>query len=47
LDTRRHWEFGHAVSAILDLIGFGAVIASVLFETSIDPAPAGSIRTNG
>jgi hypothetical protein len=22
-DTRRHWEFGHAASAVLDLIGFG------------------------
>jgi len=47
LDTRRHWEFGHAVSALLDLIGFGALIASVLFETSIDAETAGSIRTNG
>jgi hypothetical protein len=31
--TRRHWEFGHSVSAILDPIGFGALIASVLCET--------------
>jgi hypothetical protein len=47
LDTRRHWEFGHAASAVLDLIGFGALIASVLFDTSIRPAKTGSIRANG
>jgi hypothetical protein len=34
MDTRRHWEFGHAVSAVLDIIGFGALIASVLFDDS-------------
>ena len=32
MDTRRHWELGHATSAMLDLIGFGALIASVLFD---------------
>jgi hypothetical protein len=32
METRRHWEFGHAISAVLDLIGFGALIASVLFD---------------
>src|SRR6185312_1056095 len=32
MDTRRHWEFGHATSAVLDLIGFGALMASVLFD---------------
>lgn len=32
-DVRRQWEFGHAASAILDLIGFGALVASVILET--------------
>ena len=32
-DVRRHWEFGHATSAVLDLIGFGALVASVISET--------------
>jgi hypothetical protein len=30
--TRRHWEFGHSASAILHLIGFGALITSVLLS---------------
>jgi hypothetical protein len=47
LDTRRHCEFGHAASAVLDLIGFGALIASVLFDTSMQPAKTRSIRGNG
>jgi hypothetical protein len=32
-DVRKQWEFGHAVSAILDLIGFGALVISVLLDT--------------
>lgn len=47
LNTRRHWEFGHAASAVLDLIGFGSLIASVLFDTSIQPVKTSSIGTNG
>jgi hypothetical protein len=34
MDTRRHWETGHAISAVLDLVGFGALIASVLFDNT-------------
>jgi len=30
-DVRRQWEYGHAISAALDLIGFGALVASVVF----------------
>jgi hypothetical protein len=32
-DVRMQWEFGHAASAILDLIGFGALVVSVILET--------------
>lgn len=46
LETRRNWEFGHAASAVLDLVGFGALIASVLFDTSIQPEDSGSIGGN-
>ena len=38
MNTRRHWEFGHAISAVLDLIGFGALIASVLFDRTTELA---------
>lgn len=31
-DVRRRWEFGHAASAVLDLIGFGALVLSVIVE---------------
>lgn len=34
MDTRRHWEYGHAISAVLDLVGFGALIASVLIDNT-------------
>jgi hypothetical protein len=47
LDTRRQWEFGHAASAVLDLIGFGALVASVLFDPSFEPAQTRSISENG
>jgi hypothetical protein len=40
MQTRRLWESGHAISAVLDLVGFGALIASVLFDTV-------GTRTNG
>ena len=36
MDTRRHWEFGQATSVVLDLIGFGALIASVLFDRAAE-----------
>ncbi len=32
-DVRRQWEFWHAASAVLDLIGFGALVLSVVLET--------------
>ncbi len=32
-NVRRQWEFGHAASAILDLIGFGALVLSEILET--------------
>jgi len=32
LYTRRHWEYGHTISAMLDLVGFGALTASVLID---------------
>ncbi|HEY3455412.1 MAG TPA: hypothetical protein VGK64_12480 [Bryobacteraceae bacterium] len=38
MDTCRYWEFGHAISAVLDLIGFGALIASVLFDRTAELA---------
>ena len=31
--VRRQWELGHAASAVLDLIGFGALVLSVLLDT--------------
>jgi hypothetical protein len=31
-DVRRQWEWGHAASALLDLAGFGALVASVVFD---------------
>jgi len=34
LYTRRHWEYGHTISAVLDLVGFGALIASVLIDNT-------------
>jgi hypothetical protein len=34
--VRRQWEIAHAVSAVLDLIGFGALILSVILETPAD-----------
>lgn len=36
-DVRRQWEYGHAASAVLDLIGFGALVLSVLLETEKQP----------
>jgi hypothetical protein len=32
-DVRRQWELGHAASAVLDLVGFGALVLSVVLET--------------
>jgi hypothetical protein len=32
-DVRRQWELGHAASAVLDLIGFGALVYSVILDT--------------
>ncbi len=31
--VRRQWEWGHAASAVLDLIGFAALLISVLVDT--------------
>ena len=31
--VRTHWEWGHAVSAMLDLVGFGALVLSVILDT--------------
>jgi hypothetical protein len=33
-DVRREWEFGHASFTILDLIGFGTLVASIHFRYS-------------
>jgi len=33
MSVRNQWEWGHAVSALLDLVGFGALIVSLLAET--------------
>jgi hypothetical protein len=32
-EVRRRWEIGHAASAVLDLIGFGALVLSVVVDT--------------
>ncbi len=47
MDTRRHWEYGHAAAAVLDLIGFGALIASVLFGTSAESREPGEANADG
>jgi len=36
-EVRRQWESGHAASAVLDLIGFGSLVASIIFE-KLNPA---------
>jgi len=33
IEVRRQWEFGHAASAVLDLIGFAALALSVVIDT--------------
>jgi hypothetical protein len=33
-DTRARWEWGHATIALVELVGFGALIWSVLADTS-------------
>ena len=40
VDVRRQWEFGHAASAILDLIGFGALLLSIILDTPRDISKA-------
>jgi hypothetical protein len=47
METRRHWEFGHAASAVLDLIGFGALIASVLFDPWPESRAPGEANARG
>jgi hypothetical protein len=32
-EVRRRWELGHAASAVLDLVGFGTLVLSILLET--------------
>jgi hypothetical protein len=34
LYTRRHWGYGHAISAVLDFVGFGTLTASVLIDNT-------------
>lgn len=34
--VRQQWEWGHAASAILDMIGFGVLVWSVLIESPED-----------
>jgi hypothetical protein len=41
-DVRRQWELGHATSAVLDLIGFGALVLSVVLDR-----PKGSSQASG
>jgi hypothetical protein len=36
-DTRARWEWGHAIVALVELIGFAALVGSVLADT---PSPA-------
>ncbi len=31
--VRDHWEYGHAAAAVLDLIGFAALVLSVILDT--------------
>jgi len=48
-DVRRQSELGHAASAVLDLIGFGALIASVIVwtvEVTSQEHGAAEIRRN-
>ncbi|MGE5646594.1 MAG: hypothetical protein ACM336_12460 [Acidobacteriota bacterium] len=33
MEVRRRWEFGHAASAVLDLIGFAALTLSIIVDT--------------
>jgi hypothetical protein len=39
IEVRKHWEYGHAVSAILDLVGFSALLGSVIFESTRPTQP--------
>jgi hypothetical protein len=44
---RERWEFGHATGFVLQLLGFAALLASVLVDTpgtAVDPARADSSR---
>ena len=41
-DVRRQWEFGHAASAVLDLVGFGALVLSVVVDTPKSASQAGA-----
>jgi hypothetical protein len=33
MDVRRQWEYGHAASAVLDLVGFAALLLSLVLDT--------------
>jgi hypothetical protein len=41
LDARRcaRWEFGHAAGFVLQLVALGALLRSVLLETSAETLP--------
>jgi hypothetical protein len=41
-NVRRQWEIGHAVSAVLDLVGFGALVLSVVLDTPKTALQAGA-----
>lgn len=41
-DVRRQWEFGHAASAVLNLVGFGALVFSVVVDTPKSALQAGA-----
>jgi hypothetical protein len=43
-DVRRQWEFGHAASAVLDLVGFGALVLSLVVDTPKSASQAGAAR---
>jgi hypothetical protein len=35
--VRQRWEYGHAASAVLDLIGFGVLVLSTVLDTGEEP----------
>lgn len=43
---RNQWEYTHAVRAVLQIVGLGALLISVLAETPMSPTAGGRERTN-